>query len=99
MVADRVKTGRNVALSACGTLQMLMPMLSVSALGGQSGHPRRKWAAIPPPTKCNLVLVRVNSDAEVIPQDRLGQAIKDGYFGTPTNRAPINLPSPPMSGA
>ena len=45
------------------------------------------------------ILVRLNSDAEVIAQDRLGQAIKDGYFGTPTNRAPVNLPSPPMSGA
>ena len=45
------------------------------------------------------ILVRPNSDAEVIAQDRLGQAIKDGYFGTPTNRAPVNLPSPPMSGA
>ena len=28
-----------------------------------------------------------------------GRAIKDDYFGVPTNRAPVNLPSSPMSGA
>jgi hypothetical protein len=28
-----------------------------------------------------------------------GRAIKDDYFRVPTNRAPVNLPSSPMSGA
>jgi hypothetical protein len=28
-----------------------------------------------------------------------GRVIRDHYFGIPTNKAPVNLPSAPMSGA
>jgi hypothetical protein len=58
-----------------------------------------KWAAINPATKCNLSTWARQPDAKVIAQERLGQAINDGYFGTPTNRAPVNWPSLFTSGA
>ena len=42
------------------------------------------------------VLVRAIPNPQVV---ALIGAIKDDYFATPTNRAPVNLPSALMSGA
>ena len=42
---------------------------------------------------------QVQPNAEVIAPDRVGRAIKDDYFGMPTNSAPVNWPSLFMSGA
>jgi hypothetical protein len=44
-------------------------------------------------------VIRASPNAGVISRDQTGRAIKNDYFGTPTNRAPVNLPSSPMSGA
>ncbi len=43
--------------------------------------------------------MHASPNAGVTARDQTGRAIKDDYFGIPTNRAPVNLPSSPMSGA
>jgi hypothetical protein len=58
-------------------------------VGGHLGRPLER----------NLSLWRFGPDAEAIARDRARRTVNNGYFGMPTNRAPVNLPSSLMSGA
>ena len=60
------------------------------------GHNVKVGGHLTAHSSANSIQLCAGSNAGVITRDH---AIKYDYFGTPTNRAPVTLPSAPMSGA
>ena len=63
------------------------------------GHNVKVGGHLTAHSSANSIQLCAGSNAGVITRDRPVRAIKYDYFGTPTNRAPVTLPSAPMSGA
>ena len=60
------------------------------------GHKVKVGGHLTAHSSANSIQLCAGSNAGVITRDH---AIKYDYFETPTNRAPVTLPSAPMSGA
>lgn len=95
LTAARMQTSREVRVGLLGDIGWPLIETAKSPAAGRRAPGLRLRgfgsAFAPTLTRKSPRLDRINGAS--------GCAVSVNYFGTPTNNAPVNLPSPPMSGA